>query len=119
MWDWVNDKFMQGGGIIENDYDKTGIIAADKIGELKISMDSIDLISNVNIPEALDSMIYYDGTYLVINQDERMEFYHLNDDKDKCEIKLKENLVTTFNGEKVEKNSLPTKIKSVVAKEEI
>lgn len=121
MFDWVKDKFLQDGGVIENrNYVKPGTITAGKISVSDISADNIGVQASIlHLSEALDNMIYYDGTYLVIKQDERMEFYHLNDDKDKCEIKLKENLVTTFNGEKIKKSSLPTKIRSVIVKEEI
>lgn len=139
---WVEamyNKFNKGGVVEESDLDgvhshsvstkSEDIIDASKISAGKLSASNFnsnvsisqpDIMTDIQLPEVFNNMIYYNGTYLVITQEDEIEFYKVDDNQDnECEIYLKENILTKFNGEEVERGDVPRSILDEVVKDEI
>ena len=91
-----------------------------KIDSSSTSNYSANIITNIELPEVLNNMIYYNGLYLVLSQESKIEFYKIDDDKDnECEVQLSKSIITKFSGEEVDKDDIPKDILDEVVKGEI
>ena len=129
---WIKDTYkglrgIQEGGVVTKSgvsSDGSSQVYAGKIstGNLSIGGNNIhtNTITNIELPEVLDNMVYYNGTYLVLSQESKIEFYKIDDDKDnECKVQLSENIITKFNGKEVDKDDIPKDILDEVVKGEI
>ena len=68
--------------------------------------------------DILNYIIYFDGTYLVIKQDNGLSYFKVNSSLDKLYIAVGDDVVE-FYGEEIESEELPEYPKSIVTKEMI
>jgi len=127
---WIKDTYkglrgIQEGGVVTKSgvsSDGSSQVYAGKISSSQISTSSYSAttITNIELPEVLDNMVYYNGTYLVLSQESKIEFYKIDDNKDnECKVQLSKSIVTKFNGEEVDKDDIPKDILDEVVKGEI
>lgn len=92
-----------------------------KISSGKINTDNVSVGWNNNflLPNAIDDILFYDKTYLVVQIGGETKSYKISDEYDVTEVEISDSYSTKMNCKSIEFNELPEYIRDSVLEEEI